>query len=52
MVIITDSSTMEIVLETQAEGCEVRKGGDILTGYLSLDGLCLVGYDFTIKFEG
>lgn len=47
-----DSSPLKIVLAKQAEGCAMRKGGDVLSGYLELAESCLVGYDFTVNFEG
>ena len=43
---------MKILLTEQAEDCAARKGGDVLNGYLELAELCLLGYDFVIKFGG
>jgi len=43
---------MNLVLAEHAEGCAFRKGGDVLSGYLEVFGDGLLGYDFTINFEG
>ncbi len=43
---------MNLVLAEHTRCCAVRKGGDVLSGYLEVFGACLLSYDLTINFEG
>ena len=43
---------MKLVLAKQEEGCAVRKGGDILNGYIEVVEPCITGLEFSITFKG
>ena len=43
---------MKLVLDDTTENGAVREGGDMLRGYVEIVEFCLVGYQFTVYFEG